>query len=465
MTDSFHAEELLIATLMVNADAMADIDGIIDHNDFYATHTRLIFEAITTVAEHVAMPTAPIVAEELTRTGNLQTVGGVDQLLRISELWSPRSNLVALAETIVDHAVLRAIKRVAQQVDELAGMTGNSDEAVNQATKLVDGLTAKASRSNVRTIGDVIGDYRKHMDQPFQAVPTGFAALDALTGGWTPGDLNIIGAPSGHGKSSVANVSVIASCKAGRPTVLQTLELSETEASNRLVAVLAQVDLAKLTRKSLTKPERAARDTALDIIESWPLVIDVDSDPTIGAMRAKARFVRREYGSAGLWVFDHIQHSKALAPGAQSKREQVDEVSAELKNFAKREDVPMVATVQLNNASANRSDKRPQQYDIRESAAPFHYASVALFAFRPAKVGMFVDDENEAELIVRKQRNGPEGVVPVDWVGPYATYVGRGHTSTSSPPPSGRTAAEWLEHATVGSSNSNGHYNGPYQDF
>ena len=110
MTDIVHTEELLLATLMVNEDAIADIDAIIDPSDFYSPVTRTIFEAVQTAAEHVAMPTMPVVAQQLEQSGRLELVGGWQTLMRISELWSPRSNLVALAEQIVDAAVLRAIR-------------------------------------------------------------------------------------------------------------------------------------------------------------------------------------------------------------------------------------------------------------------------------------------------------------------------------------------------------------------
>lgn len=441
------AEALLLSTLMFHADAWPEIEGELSAEDFHSSAHAIVFTAIEAIADDVALADPTLVTEYLSRKGRLDLVGGVPGMMDITGNVSNRSNLKAYTEIVASHATMRAAERAGRQIQALAdGDIDNIDDVLTQSAALVDGLAEKASRATVRTISQTLAAYRAQMDLPSNAVTTGFAELDELTGGYPVGDLTIVGAASGHGKTSLVVVSALAALKAGRPVVFNALEMSEVQLINRLVSIITGVDLQKLTLKRMTQSERKLRNQAVDLIDTWPLVVDEDPNVSTSAMKSHARHMRREFGEIGLWVFDYAQLWTPKLTKAHSRQEEVAEASRWLRRFAKNEGVALAAAVQLNNASASRSDKRPQQYDIRESAALFHDAALAVFAYRPAAYGEMSEsgNENETEFIVRKQRNGPTDKVLVDWVPHMATFVGRGQNIA----PDGLTPAQRLAAAT-----------------
>lgn len=417
---NIRAEESLVGAMLLSVEAIEDAIGVVDVSHFYHPSTRDVFDSILAVYESGSSVDAVTVAEELNRAGRLEAIGGPAVLMDWQATTPAISNAQHYAGIIESHARLRRMVSVGQQISSL-GMSSpdDVDGAVTNAERLVDDLAASASRATVRPVAMALSEYRANMDTPLPTVPTGYAGLDDVIGGWLKSHLNLVGAPSGVGKSIVLNGTTIASCEAGRPTRVNNLELSFEEVINRLVAVKGNIDLARLTRRTLTRSERERRDAALAVVESWPLYIDDDPAPTLASMRSAAREIKREHGEVGLWVFENLQLWKPT-PGT-SRQAEVAEASRTLKVFAKTVDVPVVVAVQLNNMATGRSDKRPKMQDIRESSAPYHDASVVVFLYREGFYDT-CDNPYHTEMIVEKQRNGPRDSVTVFWNPPIGAF-------------------------------------------
>jgi replicative DNA helicase len=420
---NLQAEESVIGAMLLSRDAIEDVVGLIDTLDFYDSNHRHVFDAIMAVVESGSTVDPVTIADELTRTGLLAEIGGPGALLDFQARCPAISNVRNYVSIVADHSALRQMITVGQQMMSSGfDMPEDVPSAIEACGRLVDDLAAGVSRLDGRTLADVLAEFRAEMDSPIATVPTGFAGLDHMIGGWTKGDLNMIGAPSGVGKSCAMTLTINAAGDDGRPTRVNNLELSEAEIINRLIALRKQIDLSRLMRRTLTRTERVRRDEALTEIGSWPLELDCDPDPTLAGMKAAARRMRRNHGDVGLWVLENIQLWK---PGKAFSREaEVAMASRELKKFAKTEGVPVVAAVQLNNNAFSRPDKRPQMNDMRESTAPYHDSSVVVFLYREGFYGQ-AESPMETQLIVRKQRNGPTGAVVVDWVPQWATFASR----------------------------------------
>lgn len=423
------AEESLVGAMLLSTEAIEDAVGVVDVAHFYSPTTRDVFDSILAVYESGSSVDAVTVSEELNRAGRLDAIGGPAVLLDWQATTPAISNAAYYARIVEEHARMRRMISVGQTISSLGmSVPADVDAAVAEAERIVDDLAASAGRSTIRPVRSALDDYRAYMDTPLLTVPTGYSGLDDVIGGWLKSHLNLVGAPSGVGKSIVLTGSTLAAGAAGRPTRINNLELSFEEVINRLVAVQGNIDLSRLTRRTLTRSERARRDVALEEISGYPLYIDDDPAPTLASMRAAAREIKREHGEVGLWVFENLQLWKP-AP-ASSRQAEVAEASRTLKVFAKTVDVPVVAAVQLNNMAGSRSDKRPKMQDIRESSAPYHDASVVVFLYREGYYET-CDNPYETEMIIEKQRNGPRDTVTVFWNPPIGAFESR---RTAKPP-------------------------------
>lgn len=424
------AERALLGALLLSRDAYYEIEDIVGPNDFYTPVHQTLFEVIADLVTGGHPVDMVAIANVLETSGKLDMVGGGVDLLDMTATTPAISNAPHYARIVANMATARRIASVGREIQAI-GM-GNPDDietAVDRCGRLVDDLASTQTRAALPTIAEVVGRYRETMDHPVESVPTGFAELDKVIGGWTKGDLNIVGAPSGGGKTSLLISAAMSACTAGRPVLFHTLEMSAEELQHRMISALTGIPLHKIVRRSMTGSERTQRDAALNTITEWPLFIIDDPQPTWAQMKANARAIRRIYGEIGVGFFDYLQ-LKGPEPGEKSDARYVEigTVSRNFKTMARVTDMSWVAGVQLNNASLRRSDRRGQIDDIRESSAPYHDSSVAIFLYREGFYNPTGDAaiDNQTEVIVRKQRNGPAPrTILVDWKPDLALFQGR----------------------------------------
>ena len=427
------AERSLLGAMLLSGDAVIDVESIVAPGDFYAPAHQMVFQTICQLTDDGTTVDVVTVAEALDRRGRLADIGGPAVLLDLQATTPAISNAAHYATIVAQLATLRRLGGVGREIAALSLEVTDVDQALDRAGRLVDDLAARTAGADLPTIARVVDSYREHMDTPVPSVPTGFAGLDAMIGGWMKGSTNLVGAPSGVGKTSLLVRSTIESCRAGRPVLFHTLEMSEAEVIDRIVSVLSTVPLDKLTRRSMTVPQRQARDEALNEVTSWPLFIVDEPQPTMAMMKSHARSIKRIHGDLGVIMFDYLQLYKPEAQQRNESRQvEVANASRDLKILARTVDAPVVLGVQLNNAAVGRADRRPHMQDLRESSAPYHDASVVLMLYRRGFYDPVGDEtDNETELIIRKQRNGPTGIVPVTWVKKYSTFQGQGGPLTA----------------------------------
>lgn len=422
------AERAVLGAMLLPGNAVSDCEEIgLTPDHFYSPANKQIFQAITDLVEAGSTVDVVTVAQRLEDLDMMDIIGGPGVLLELQSTTPAIASAAHYGGIVIDHAIRRRVIAVGHEIAAL-GQNDRSDveTTVDHAGQLVDELTTTHARADLPPIGSTLNDYRVHMDVPVESVPTGFAALDRLIGGWTKGSLNIVGAPSGVGKTSLLVATSIASCQAGRPVLFHTLEMSAEEVIDRVVAVMAGIDLSKLTRRQMTNTERRRRDQALEVVAGWPLYIDDNPTPTMSAMKANARTIRRAHGDVGVCIVDYIQLMKDDDAKGENRQAEVAAVSRNLKIVARAANMAVTAGIQLNNAALSRADRRPHIQDLRESSAPYHDSSVVLFIYRDGYYTPVGDaTDNETELIVRKQRNGPVGTIRVDWMGEYSTFRGR----------------------------------------
>ena len=248
-------------------------------------------------------------------------------------------------------------------------------------------------------------------------LPTGFADLDARTGGLKPADLIVLGARPSMGKTALATAIAINVAHAGRTVGFFSMEMSRESLMQRVLANRAHVNFGRLQRAQLLRHERESLVEAVRKLESLPLYIDEKCALSLAALRQRARRLANS-GPLSLLVVDYLQLAKGEANRGASREQQVAEVSMGLKTIGRELKVPILALAQLNRGLEGRGpkDRRPMLSDLRDSGQIEQDADVVLFLHREEVYDQTTTDRGIAEVIVAKQRNGALGTTRLKWI-------------------------------------------------
>jgi replicative DNA helicase len=303
------------------------------------------------------------------------------------------------------------------------------------------GLDAAVSREIGRalpTVGDLLIEHLEELEQPLgdeDAVPPPYADLMAMLPGLRPGQLVVVGARPGVGKSVVSlDWARYAAIQLKLPVLYVSLEMSNAEIMNRLIAAEARVDLGRINAHALTDDDRKRIAAAQGRIFDAPLVLDDSPHVTVGHIRARLRGMART-APCRLLIIDYL--ALMTAPKAESREREVAELSRALKLIAKEFEVPIIAAHQLNRESTKRADKRPALADLRESGAVEQDADIVILLHREDIHDRESPRAGEIDIAVEKNRNGPRGLAVAAFQGHFGRAVDMAR-DPKTPPTDGR---------------------------
>ena len=254
-------------------------------------------------------------------------------------------------------------------------------------------------------------------------VATGFDELDRMTAGLQPSEMIILAARPSMGKTALAMNMVQHAALIGKiPVAVFSLEMSVESLALRMLCSLGPIDSQRIRTGRLHDSDWQKLTRATGMLGEAPIFIDDSAGLTVLEMRAKARRLKTEH-DLGLIVVDYLQLMQGKS-SAENRAQEISDISRSLKAMAKELDVPVLALSQLNRSLENRTDKRPQLADLRESGAIEQDADVIIFIYRDEVYNRSEDNPNRgmAEIIVGKQRNGPTGVVKLTFLGEYTKF-------------------------------------------
>jgi replicative DNA helicase len=254
-------------------------------------------------------------------------------------------------------------------------------------------------------------------------VPSGFRDLDRITSGFQDGNLIIVAARPGMGKSALglgiaANVAV----RHARPVALFTLEMSKAEVTQRMMCSEAKVELHRLRTGRLASDDWPRLTTACDRLAKAPIYVDDTGSITMLDIRSKVRRLKSKHPDLGLIVVDYLQLMTS-GTSAENRVQEVSQISRALKILARDIDIPVVAMSQLSRAVEQRHDKRPILSDLRESGSLEQDADIVCFIYRDDYYNEDSPDPGVAEVIVGKHRNGPTDKVKLSFISQYAKFA------------------------------------------
>lgn len=425
---SMEAETAVLGGMLIDREAVTRVVEVISDGMLYREGNRRIFRGMLRLFERGDVIDVITIAEELKKTGELESSGGLDYLAQLVDAVPTAANIEYHANIVREKALLRRLVEQASQIIRDVYDQGEREveELLDQAEARIFQVAESHKRQGFVWIKEILWATFEHIERLQESssgitgVPTGFEDLDRMTTGLQKGDLCIIAARPSMGKTAFAlNVAATAAIKHQTPVGIFSLEMSSQQLVQRLLCAEGLIDAQKLRKGTLSQEEYQRLGHAGARLNTAPIWIDDQPGSNVLEIRAKARRMQSDLRSdgkdLGLLVIDYMQLMSGTGQ-SESRVQEVSQISRGLKALARELEVPLIALSQLSRGPEQRTDKRPMLSDLRESGSIEQDADVVMFLFREeyyASAEERADLEGKAELIISKQRNGPTGVVPL----------------------------------------------------
>jgi len=424
------AEQSVLGGMMLSKDAIADVVEGVKGTDFYRPAHEMVYDAILDLYGRGEPADAVTVAAELTKRGEIARVGGAPYLHTLISMVPTAANAGYYARIVRERAVLRRLVEAGTRIVQLgyAADGGDVDELVNNAQAEIYAVSENRTSEDYLPLSEIINGAMEEIEaasnrgEGMIGVPTGFADLDRLTNGLHPGQMVVIAARPAMGKSTIAlDILRSAAIKNNMASVVFSLEMSRNEITMRLLSAEGRVPLQNMRKGTMRDEDWQRLASTMGKVSQAPLFIDDSPNMSLMEIRAKCRRLKQRH-DLKLVVIDYLQLMSS-GKRVESRQQEVSEFSRALKLLAKELEVPVIAVSQLNRGAEQRTDKRPQMSDLRESGAIEQDADVIILLHREDAYEKESPRAGEADVIVAKHRNGPTDNIVVAFQGHYARFV------------------------------------------
>ncbi len=425
---SMEAEQSVLASCLKSQEAVAKTLEVLGEEDFYKSSHKKIYIAMLDLFEANDPIDVLSLAEKLRKKSELDAVGGMDYLDFLEDFVPTATAVLHHAKIVREKKVLRELIETATQiVTDSYSNAEDVDQILDRAEQSIFQISEKRSNRSFFSLQEVVKSnfvsIEKLVENPgmVTGVSTGFLDLDNLTAGLQPSDLVIIAARPSMGKTSFAlDIARHAALHERVPTAIFSLEMSKEQLGLRMLCAEARINSAKLRTGYLAKSDWPKLTQAASRLSEAAMYID--DTPALSSLdiRARARRLAAEQ-KLGLIIVDYLQlmHGRA---NTESRQLEVSEISRGLKALAKEVNVPIVALSQLSRGVESRTDKRPLLSDLRESGSIEQDADVVAFIYRDEVYNPEGDQVGIAEILIRKQRNGPIGDVKLHFENDHTRF-------------------------------------------
>ena len=422
------AEIAVLGSMLLEKDAIAHAIELLGDSFFYKEAHRKIYSAIIDLYDKNKAIDIVTLAEDLKNKGTLDEIGGSSYITSITSSIPTAANIEHYAKIVREKALLRNLISTATQiVSESYDASTSVDVLLDKAERMIFDITADKVEAKYSSIKDVIKSSIETIDNLYQrkenitGIATGFHDFDVITAGLQRSDLIIIAGRPSMGKSALVSciaehVGVVEKV----PIAFFSLEMAKEQLVQRMLCSHARVDSHKVRTGFLSQSDWPKLVNAAGKLSESPIYID--DTPSISALelRAKARRLKSQY-DIGLIVIDYLQLMQGL-PGIENRQQEISEISRALKALARELSVPLIAVSQLSRAVEQRSDRRPQLSDLRESGAIEQDADLVVLLLREEYYSPTEENKGLADIIIAKQRNGPVGTLKLTFINEYTRF-------------------------------------------
>jgi len=422
---SIEAEEAVLGGILLDNHSLERAAEILTDEDFYRESHRRIFRALVELDLKHEPADVITLTECLKRRGDLDAVGGAAAIAELVERTATAANVVLYAKIVKEKSILRGLVDVASDIvgRAMSGSTGDVDQFLDEAENSVFRISEGRIKTGFSKIEQVIVGSIERIQELYgkkelvTGVPTGFYELNKLTSGFQRGDLIIIAGRPSMGKSALATNIGQHAAEAGYPVAMFSLEMSKESLVLRMLCGEARVDGQKVRTGFLGERDLPRLAMAAARLAELPFFIDDTPALSVMEVRSRARRLMRDVGRdehCGMIIVDYLQLMRAHRD-VDNREQEISMISRSLKALAKELDVPVIALSQLNRQVETRADKRPMLSDLRESGAIEQDADLIAFVYRDEFYNKATTKEGVAEIIIAKQRNGPQGTVELSF--------------------------------------------------
>lgn len=430
---NLEAESSLLGAMLIENSVISEVAAILQPEDFYRSAYQKVFSAIVSLFLKNEPADVVTITEYLKNTNQLEEMGGISLIASLAERVASAANAVNYAKIVKEKSIIRGfISTTTKLINEgYEGIT-ELDDFLDKAERAVFGISEDKIKPSFYPVRQVLGETIKKIEERYAkkeivtGVPTGFKDFDMLTSGLQSSDLIIIAARPSMGKTALAlNIAEYAAIEHEIPVAFFSLEMAKEQLVTRMLSSIARVNSQNIRNGFLTEKDWAKLGKASDLLARSPIFIDDSGVISVLEIRAKARRLKASE-NLGLLIIDYLQLVKGRS-GTERREQEISEISRSLKALAKDLNIPIIALSQLNRQPETRpgGKQRPQLADLRESGAIEQDADLIAFIYREEVY--YPDKEeakNTAEIIIGKQRNGPQGVVKLYYSKDFTRFEG-----------------------------------------
>ncbi len=427
---NLEAEQSILGGILLDNHALNPVLEVLDFKDFYSEAHRRIFRAIVELSDRNDPVDLITLSNLLKEKKQLDPVGGTAYLASLVDNVPSAANIAFHARIVKEKAILRGLIGTATEIlGKSYDASADVDQVLDEAEHAIFEISERKIRPTFWSFKTVIKESIRTIEKLYErkelvtGVPTGFERIDELTSGLQKSDLIIIAGRPSMGKTAFAlNIARNAATLSGVPVAVFSLEMSKEQLALRMLSSEAKVDSQRIRKGFLGETDWPKLIAAAGQLSEALIFIDDTPALTVLEMKAKARRLKAENG-LGLVILDYLQLMKGGGP-KDSREQEISEISRSLKALAKELAVPVIALSQLNRKVEDRTNRRPQMADLRESGAIEQDADVIAFIYRDEVYNRSDDNPEKgiAEIIIGKQRNGPTGTVKLAFLEKYTSF-------------------------------------------
>lgn len=417
---NLEAEQSVLGSILIDKNAIFKVADQLTPKDFYAPAHERIYEAIIELYDKHQPIDILSLTNRLKEKELLADIGGSSYLAELTNQVTTASHVDHYTNIVRGRKVLRDLIEASAQITEDAFDSAKEvDEIIDDVEQKIIAISQKSSPQNFVLLRDELKPAYERIEKlhegkgMLRGVATGFTDLDNILSGLQPSDLIVIGARPSLGKTTfVLDIARNAALKTNLPIGVFSIEMSREQVIDRFIAAESQVPLWKLRTGRISDDlEFQMIQASLDRLSQANIFIDDTASPNILQMRSMARRLQIEHGLS-LLIVDYLQ---LIAPRNSSENmvQQITEISRGLKALARELHVPILAVSQLSRGVEQRDNKIPRLSDLRESGSIEQDADIVLFIYRKDRdrADLPPEEQNVAEILIAKHRNGPLGTV------------------------------------------------------
>ena len=425
---ALEAEQSVLGSILIDPNCFADLTEILRAEDFYLEEHGEIFYAMYDLFSKSREIDLVTLIDTLVSRGVYNEEESKKYIKIIAETVPSAANVLDYAQIVKEKSLLRSLIGASDEIREMAfSAQGEVKDIIDSAEQKVFAIAQGSENKGFVHIREAISRTYARLDllardkAAASGTPTGFSALDRTLVGLGEGDLVIVGARPGMGKTSFCmNLATNIAKSTKKNVCVFSLEMSAEQLASRMLSSEALVDSYAIRSGELTSEQyKQLADAAAELSES-NILIDDTTGVTVTRMKAKLRRVK----NLGLVVVDYLQLMQGEGRRTDNRVLEVGDISRGLKILAKELKIPVICCAQLSRGPESRTDKRPMLSDLRDSGAIEQDADIILFLYRDEyykEPGP--GEQSVAECIVSKNRHGSTGTVKLSWIGQFTKFL------------------------------------------